>query len=120
MKPVAVTKYLMPALVLVALVGSVGIAKLAGAWQTSGRGQVLLDADGSPDPSGIKGWMTLGDVAETYGVPLDVLYSMLGTTNDLPATTALKDLEKVLPGVAVSSVREDVAAYLKGAALPGD
>jgi hypothetical protein len=120
MKPITVTKYLMPVLVVAALMGTVAIAKLSGAWQTSGRGQVMLDASGLPAPEGIKGWMTLVDVSEIYGLPMGVLHAMLGATSDLPTTTALKDLEKLLPGMAVSSVREYVGAYLDGTTVPGE
>ena len=76
MKPIRVNRFLMPFLVVLALLGSVWVAKAAGLWQTSGRGQVLLDASGQPDPAGIKGWMTLADLSETYGVPLDALYAL--------------------------------------------
>jgi hypothetical protein len=96
------------------LLGSVWIAKAAGVWQTSGRGQVLLDAGGRPDPAGIKGWMTLSGISETYGVPLEALYAMIGAGSDIPADTALKDLESVVPGMEVSAVRTGVAAYLDG------
>ena len=51
MKPIRVNKFLMPAIALVALLGSVWIAKAAGVWQTSGRGDILLDEQGNPDES---------------------------------------------------------------------
>lgn len=118
MNPVRVNKYLMPVLVVVALLGSVWVAKAAGLWQTSGRGQVLLDASGQPDPAGIKGWMTLADVSETYGMPLDVLYVLIGVDAGLPPETAMKDLEKLVPDMEVWAVREGVAAYLAGTWTP--
>ncbi len=118
MNPTRVNKYLMPAFVVVALLGSVWVAKAAGLWQTSGRGQILLDTDGHPDPSGIKGWMTLADLSETYGVPLDALYVMIGAESSVPPETAMKDLEKLVPDMEVSAVREGVAAYLAGAWTP--
>lgn len=111
MKAIRVNKYLVPILAVVALLGSVWVAKAAGVWQTSGRGQVLLDEGGTADPQGIKGWMTLNDVSETYGVPLEALYSMIGASPDIPPDTALKDLEKLVPGMEVWALREAVAAY---------
>jgi hypothetical protein len=117
-KPIRVNKFLMPVLVVLALLGSVWVAKAAGLWQASGRGQVLLDASGQPDPTGIKGWMTLADVSETYGVPLDALYVLLGADLTVPPETAMKDLEKLVPDMEVSAVREGVAAYLAGAWTP--
>jgi hypothetical protein len=118
MKTLPVHKIWMPLLVVVALMGTIGVAKLTGSWQTSGRGQVMLDESGVPDPQGIKGWMTLADVSETYEVPLDVLYALIGAGSDIPATTAMKDLEKLVPGTEVWAVREAVAAYQMGIIAP--
>lgn len=120
MKPIRVHRLLMPAVVVVALLGSVWVAKAAGLWQTSGRGEVLLDASGQPDPAGIRGWMTLQDVSDRYGLPLDAVYALIGAGDEIPANTALKDLEALLPDMEVSSVREGVAAYLAGEWSPED
>jgi hypothetical protein len=114
MKPIRVNKFVMPLVVVVALLGSVWVAKAAGLWQTSGRDQVLLDESGQADPAGIKGWMTLQDVADTYGLPLEAVYALIGAGAEIPADTALKDLESLLPDMEVSLVREGVAAYLAG------
>jgi hypothetical protein len=120
MKAIRVNKFLMPVLVVLTLLGSVWVAKAAGLWQTSGRGQVLLDDSGQPDPAGIKGWMTLDDLSETYGAPLEDLYVMIGAGPDLPSGTALKELEAVVPGFEVSAVRAGVAAYLDGSWASSD
>lgn len=120
MKALRVNRYLVPVLAVLALLGSVWVAKAAGAWQTSGRGQILLDESGQPDPLGIKGWMTLDDISSTYGVPLADLYVLIGATEEVPPRTALKDLEKLVPGTEVSAVRAGVAAYLAGLWEPGD
>ena len=114
MKAIRVNRYLVPVLVVMTLLGSVWIAKAAGVWQTSGRGQIMLDARDQPDPAGIKGWMTLSGISETYGVPLEALYAMIDAGSDIPADTALKDLEGVVPGMEVSAVRTGVAGYLDG------
>lgn len=120
MKAVKVNKYLMPILAVVGLLGTVWVAKAVGAWQTSGRGQILHDESGQADPAGIKGWMTLTDVADTYGVPLDALYVLIGASSDVPPDSALKDLEKLVPNMEVSAVRAGVAAYLEGNWSPAD
>ena len=120
MKAIRVNKYLIPVLAVVTLLGSVWVAKAAGVWQTSGRGQVLLDEGGAADPQGIKGWMTLNDVSETYGVPLETLYCMIGANPDTPSDTALKDLEKLVPGMEVWALRAEVAAYQDGSWTPED
>ena len=120
MKAVRVNKYMLPVLAVAALLGSVLVAQAAGVWQTSGRGEVILDEGGQADPAGIKGWMTLATVSETYGVPLETLYTMIGASPDLPADTEMKELEGLLPGMSVSTVRAGVAAYLDGSWSPAD
>ena len=120
MKAIRVNAYLLPVLAVLALLGSVGLAKAAGVWQTSGRDEVMLDANGQPDPAGIKGWMTLSGVSETYGVPLETLYTMLGAGPELSPDTELKELEGLLPGMSVSTLRTGVAAYLDGSWSPAD
>lgn len=120
MRSVRVNKYVMPLLVVVTLLGSVAIAKAAGAWKTSGRGQVVVDESGQPDPAGIKGWMTLEGVSETYGIPMDALYTLIGAGPEVPADTEMKMLEGFLPGFGVSAVRAGVAAYLDGSWSPED
>jgi len=112
-----VHRYVLPAIVLVALLGSVLVGKLAGDWATTGKGDVPVDASGAPDPEGIKGWMTLQDVSDTYGVPLADLYTGLGVPADLPPTTAMKDLENIIPNFETETARLWVANYL--AAHPG-
>lgn len=120
MKAIKVNKYLMPIMVVAGLLGTVWVAKATGAWQTSGRGQILRDESGQADPAGIKGWMTLTDVSDTYGVPLDALYVLIGASLDVPPESALKDLEKLVPDMEVSTVRAGVAAYLEGTWSPAD
>lgn len=41
----------------------------------------------------IKGWMTLGDVATAWGVPLAEIVSAFGLPADTTPATALKDIE---------------------------
>lgn len=71
----------------------------------SGAQPILLPA------SQIKGSMTLKDVSEQCGVPLDVLYKELKLGPDVPATTALKDLGAMVSGLETTQVRDIVAAY---------
>lgn len=85
MKAIRINKFPVPVLAVLALLGSVAISKAAGLWQASGRGEVMLDESGQPDPEGIKGWMTLAGVSESYGVPLDALHIMIGAAPDLSA-----------------------------------
>jgi hypothetical protein len=118
MKAIRINKYALPVLAVLALLGSVWIAKAGGAWQTSGRGAVRMDKGGQADPAGIKGWMTLASVSETYGVPLATLYTMIGAGPDLPADTELRELEGLLPGTGVSTIRAGVAAYRDGSWSP--
>jgi hypothetical protein len=120
MKAIRVNRYWIPVIAVLALLGSVWVAKAAGAWQTSGRGVILVDESGQADPEGIKGWMTLYDVSSVYGVPLQALYTMIGAGAEVPPETALKDLEKLVEGMEVWAVRAGVAAYLEGSWTPAN
>jgi hypothetical protein len=64
--------------------------------------------------------MTLATISETYGVPMDALYRMIGADETIPPETELKELEKLVPGTEVSELRANVAAYLEGTWAPGD
>jgi len=120
MKAIRVNRYWVPIIAVLALLGSVWVAKAAGVWQTSGRGVILVDEDGEADPEGIKGWMTLYDVSSVYGVPLQALYTMIGAGPEVPPETTLKDLEKLVEGMEVWAVRAGVAAYQEGSWTPAD
>lgn len=109
-----VHRYVLPLVLIASLLGSVLVAQATGYWSTSGRTTVLLDESGVADPEGIKGWMTLADVSRIYGIPEAELRSRLGLPADLPADTALKDIEAIVSGFEVSAVRDAVAAYRAG------
>jgi hypothetical protein len=106
-----VHRYVLPVLLLVALLGSYAAAELTGRWITSGKEMIQLDAGGAADPAGIKGWMTLQQVSDGYNIPLDELYTRLKAPKNLAPTTALKDLESAISGFEVTLVRDQVTAY---------
>ncbi|MHB9032712.1 MAG: hypothetical protein ACYC6L_06660 [Anaerolineae bacterium] len=59
----------------------------------------------------IKGSLSLEQVSQDCGVPLDYLYTKLELPQDLPSSTLLKDISGTVPGFEVSVLREVVAAY---------
>lgn len=92
-------------LVIAVFFGGIGIAYAGGAWQTTGQTTV----DGRPSLQGesateVKGWMPVGDVAQIFGVPLDVLLAAFELPAETNPATALKDLESDL--FSVSALRE--------------
>jgi hypothetical protein len=109
-----VSKYVMPVVAIVTLMGAVLAAKAAGVWQTSGR--EMVDPTQALSSADIRGWMPLSYLMEQLDLPQVQLYEMLDLPADIPPGTPLKDLEEV---IEVSEVREIVAVYL-GEALPGD
>jgi hypothetical protein len=115
-RTVAVHPYAYIALVLLLFFGVIQGFQRAGVWTTSSRvtatGEKVV-ATGK-DPAEIKGWMTLGEVLAAYGLPRAEFDARFGTPADLPATTALKDIEQVAPGFSTESVR----AWLKARPRP--
>jgi hypothetical protein len=105
-----VNKFLMPALVIVTLLGSVVVAKATGDWSVSGR--EMIDMQNLAAGADVRGWMTLEQLSQGFGIPLVDLYSTLAIPADVASDTALKDLESILPDFEVSSVREVIDNYL--------
>ncbi len=110
-----VNPFFAPAIVIGVLVGIVFGAQAAGLWSTSGRTAVNLQ---QMAPADVKGWMTLQQVSEGVGIPRDELYALAGVPADVPATTALKELEQLAPGFEVSALREALADYTEHRVLP--
>lgn len=104
-----VNKYLMPAVVLVVLLGTVAIAQATGNFVTSGKGMVDL---ANLAPEDIKGWMTWQNISDGFAIPVEELYALLNVPADIPPSTAIKDMETLLEGFETSDVREALAAYL--------
>ncbi len=111
-----VNKFLMPILVLAALLGSYLVAQATGFWVVSGK--AMIDVENLTSSADIRGWMTLEQVSQGFGIPQAVLYAALGIPADIPASSALKDLEGIVAGFEVTAVREAVDAYLSGGAAP--
>lgn len=106
---------LVPILFVVAFLGTVAVAQSAGLWSTSGRTSVNLS---QLAPADVKGWMTLQQVAEGFGLSQAELYALVNLPADVPASTALKDVEKLAPGFEVSTLREALEARGSAPALP--
>jgi len=102
-----VNKYLLPVLVIVALLGTVWVASAAGYWQTRGREMVNL-SEGLKSAD-IKGWMSLRDVSQGTGIPVPQLISLLGLPENTPETAAMKDLEGI---ISVREARDIIGRYL--------
>lgn len=108
---------LVPILFVVAFLGTVAVAQSAGLWSTSGRTSVNLS---QLAPADVKGWMTLQQVAEGFGLSQAELYALVNLPADVPASTALKDVEKLAPGFEVSALREALEARGSAPAAPTD
>jgi hypothetical protein len=59
----------------------------------------------------IKGRMTLQEVSDQCGVPLETIYAELGLSQDVAPGTILRDLAGQIEGFEVQRVREVVAAH---------
>ena len=81
--------------ILVIFLGTVFTAQAAGFWSISGKvtasGEKISATGANPDE--IKGWMTVGEVADAYKVEQKELLAAFGLPGDTPATAALKDME---------------------------
>jgi hypothetical protein len=98
-----VNPFLVPIIFIVALLGSVVVAQSAGVWSTSGRTAVTAE---QLAPADIKGWMTIQQVIDGTGVPQAELYALVNIPADVPPSTALKDLEGIVPGFELTVLRD--------------
>lgn len=94
------------ALVVAVFAGVIGASAATGVWQTSGRttaggGSVTLTGTSTAE---IKGWMTIGSVSESFGIPLDEILAAFALDPATPPETALKDLESDL--FSVTALRD--------------
>ncbi len=101
-----VNRFLMPLIVIVALLGTTLIAQTMGFWSTRGKDSVELENMAAAD---IKGWMTLQQVMDGVRIPKEELYAVGSIPLDVPTSTALKDLEPLVPDFSVTALREAVA-----------
>ncbi len=104
-----INKYVLPGLVLLLFLGTVLVAQATGNWSTSAQktGPVTLASSAE-----IKGWMTLQQVADGFGLEQAELYELLELPADVPPGTPLKELGTILPGFEVSLAREAIGRYL--------
>jgi hypothetical protein len=82
-------------LVIAVFGGVIGIGIASGAFQTSGRttaGGERVAPQGE-SVSEIKGWMTIGDVAAAWNLPLPEILAAFDLADGTAPSTALKDLE---------------------------
>lgn len=81
-------------MIMAILLGGIYLAKEAGIWQASGK----INPDGSrvtiegKTVNEIKGWTTLGDVINGFGLNKEEVYNFFELTEDTSLDTELKDL----------------------------
>jgi hypothetical protein len=92
---------------LLMLFAPIWAAQAAGLWTTSGRltgtGQLVVPT--GRDPSEVRGWMTVQQLVDAYGVSLDEFYTRFGVPAETPASTPLSTLEQVAPGFSTATLR---------------
>jgi hypothetical protein len=107
-----VKPFVMPVMVLVVLLGTVVGSQALGLWSTSGRTAVDL---AQLAPADVKGWMTLQQVMDGLPIAQGELYALGAIPVDMPPTTALKDLEELVPGFETTALRDALTARAGGA-----
>ncbi len=81
--------------VVALFLGIIGGFRAAGVWSVSGKVSASgekISADGA-DVASIKGWMTVGEIAQAFDVPLAELLAHFELPADTGPSTPVKDLE---------------------------
>jgi polyferredoxin len=100
--------------------GVILVSQVTGIWQSSASAEPPAPdaATGQLSTDEIRGWRTLQEISELWGIPLDLLYGRLSLDPALPRSTQLKELEgRTLPdGTAVDTtlVRDLVGRWQRG------
>ncbi len=84
------------AIAVAIFVGVILAAMATGNWEaySAGAAPAVSEATGLPDPVEIKGWRSLQEVSDLWGIPLGILYRETKLDPALvPPTTSLKELE---------------------------
>lgn len=91
---------------LVIFLAIIQVAQALDFWSTSGGGGggAKVAVTGT-DPAEIKGWMTIKEVMTAYNLPVEEFYNQFKIPPGTPIETPMKDIEKVVPGFSVDSVR---------------
>lgn len=108
-----VNRFILPSFAILALLLTVWIAQVTGQWITSGK--QLVDVENLTSTEDIRGWMTLQQVADGFGLDVAELYELLSIPEQTPPSTALKEMEGVVPDFEVTVVRDLLTAHLGGA-----
>ena len=104
--------------VVAVFLGSIFIAQGTGFWATTGKGSSGGEGSLAPGASvaEIKGWMTLGEVAEAYQIPPLEILNAFQLPADTPLTTPIKELESST--FSPTELRTWIQARLDSAAAP--
>jgi len=112
--PLKIHHYVFGIGVVALFLGVILGAQLLGMLNTSGR----VDAKGNQvqikgtDVTELKGWMTLGDIATAYKVPLQEILTAFKLPAETPGTTAIKDLEGQGENLSTTTLRAWLAERL--------
>lgn len=105
-----INKFVAPLLAIALFVGTVAVAQATGYWIVSGK--QMVDVENLVSSDDLRGWMTLQQVSDGLGIEQAEMYTLLGIPADIPASTALKEMETLLPGFDMTGVRATLADYL--------
>ena len=113
-----INPFLFGVLVLGVFMGVIYGFRSAGVWSISGKvnAQGERIAPSTTDVESIKGWMTIGEIAEAYNIPLAELLAQFQLPAVTPAETAVKDLESET--FSVSGLREWLQLRIDSGAQP--
>lgn len=104
----SVNRLALPIIVIAVLFGTIFGSQMLGIWSISGRTSVDT---GGLSAEGIKGWMTLQQVADGMGLSIETVYQLAGIPADVSPDSALKDIEDI---IEVSVLRAILADYFSG------
>jgi hypothetical protein len=72
----------------------VGTSRLAGKWQTRPSMVSFTNSQGALDPEAIRGWMTMQEIGDAFGIPLSDLYRKSGLPLHVSSSSRLNAIAR--------------------------
>lgn len=106
-----VNRWIWPIAVAFLFTGTIGVSMTAGWWQSSGKTEVVAT---TLAPADVKGWMSVGQVADGVGLPFEKVVTMIDPPAGVQVNvdTVLNTLEESVPDFDMTTFRANLAAAL--------
>jgi hypothetical protein len=100
---------------LLGLAATVGISRVSGQWRAKPQMVAFTNAAGKLDAEQMRGWMTLAEIGDGFGIPVDMLYQRAGLPRHVDSSTRVNQITRTYDlDFEPEQIREVVRGFLAG------